>query len=239
MCHGKASAFFPVPTSEERFRAEVDGYAFGNEGDGMAIAIIPDIYGCNPFYSGMATYLAQKGNRVFLIDPFAQIGGLAEVTREAALERRGKLRDREFLDKVEEFASDKKLDAIIGFCLGGLYVFDLARRGVNAKLIGLYGFPQGMPNQDPLPVPFDYLETLEKRHWMLMGAQDEPVGPENVRKLQDVASKNPAIQLTVFEKSGHGFLSDLDSDDDERRAVAIKALGIVEEALFANPDRQT
>lgn len=232
MCHGAACAFFPPIARSRLLKEAVTAHAFGDETATPRIAILPDIYGCNPFYRGLATYLAECGAQVFLVDPFAEQGELAEVTREAAFERRHQIADAAFIEDFLAFAAARSVDAVIGFCLGGYYVFELARRDFPGTLIGLYGFPQGMVNRDPLPVPFDYLADLGKRHVMIMGACDVPVGPENVSRLAEVARGNPAIALTVFDDAGHGFLADLDSDSAEPRRTAQAALRIVEDEIF-------
>ncbi len=227
MCHGAAVAAFPPPAESTRYSGEVDGYAFGKAG-GRRIAILPDIYGCNDFYRGLSTHLAQEGGHVFLIDTFAGLGDLPEVTREAAFARRGKVADKSFLDRFERFLAAEKIEGVIGFCLGGLYVFELARRGVDVDLVGLYGFPQGLPNDDPVPVPFDYLTEVTQPFAMLMGADDESVGPDNIAKLQEVAPNCPAMTLKVYDGVGHNFLPFLDSQEPEKLAIARDALSHIE-----------
>ena len=130
MCHSEAVAAFPQPATAEVFSSSVGGYRFTGEGS-RKVAILPDIYGCNAFYRGLATHLSQKGTTVFLIDPFARLGDLPEQTREAAFSRRAKVADKLFVDQLESFTREERLDAVIGFCLGGLYIFELARRPIR------------------------------------------------------------------------------------------------------------
>jgi carboxymethylenebutenolidase len=113
---------------------------------------------------------------------------------------------------------------VAGFCLGGFYIFELARRDLPAALVGLYGFPQGMANHDPLPVPFDYLPDITRPFTMLMPAEDAAVGPDTVRRLQEMAPRAPAMDLVVYPGAGHGFLPELDSGDPAARARAEDAL---------------
>lgn len=223
MCHGAAVAAFPSPAEPTGYKGEVEGFIFGGQG-GRRIAILPDIYGCNDFYRGLSTYLAHAGAQVYLIDTFAGLGDLPEVTREAAFTRRNKVEDAAFVDRFERFIAAEKIDGVIGFCLGGLYVFELARRGVKADLVGLYGFPQGLPNSDPLPKPFEYLDQVSQPFTMLMGADDETVGVENIAKLQAAAPTCPAMTLKVYVGAGHNFLPFLDSDNEAELAIARDAL---------------
>lgn len=231
MCHGEPSPSFPEPDVRGRVSAEVEALVFGDDDAAKSIAIIPDIYGPNLFYQGFATYLAGKNAKVFLTNPFAGLGELKEATREAAFERRHKVKDKAFVDAFESFCDSRGVTGVVGFCLGGYYVFELARRDVRQDLVGFYGFPQGMENQDPLQAPFRYLESLDKEHTSLMPGQDASVGRENVDRLAEMAKVNPGIRLQVYEESGHGFLTDLDSDDEKLRANAEDALRRCERAL--------
>ena len=230
MCHGAAVAAFPQPATAEEFSSSVDGYRYTGKGS-RKVAILPDIYGCNAFYRGLATHLSQKGATVFLVDPFARLGNLPEQTREAAFSRRAKVADKLFVDQLESFTREERLDGVIGFCLGGLYIFELARRGLEAKLVGLYGFPQGLPNSDPLPPPFDYLRDVVQPFTMLMGAQDEAVGVENISRLEGMAPEAPAMTLKVYQGVGHNFLPLLDSEDNAKRSIARDALDEIERVV--------
>ncbi|MCY4427927.1 MAG: dienelactone hydrolase family protein [Halieaceae bacterium] len=231
MCHGTPSPSFPKPDVKGEISAEIDALVFGEDNAGKKIAIIPDIYGLNQFYRGFSTYIAERGARVYLVNPFAGLGELPEVTREAAFARRHKVKDKEFVDRFETFCSSQSVDGVIGFCLGGYYVFELARRNVSQDLVGFYGFPQGMQNDDPLATPFDYLESIGKPHTSLMPGQDASVGPDNVAKLAEMAKVNKGIDLHFYEESGHGFLTDLDSEDATLKANATDALAQCERVL--------
>lgn len=231
MCHGEPSPYFPEPIVDGEFSAEVEGLAFGSETALTRIAVIPDIYGLNQFYRGFCTHLASKGGRVFLVDPFANLGGLREITREAAFARRMKVCDKAFVDRFQAFCTSHKIGGVVGFCLGGYYVFELARRDVSQDLVGFYGFPQGMQNIDPLPTPFDYLASIKKPHTCLMPGQDQSVGVENVKRLGEMATTNPSLKLKIYEASGHGFLKDLDSEDAQLRSNAEDALATCESAF--------
>jgi carboxymethylenebutenolidase len=232
MCHGVASAAFPAVGKYVTTTAEPFSLAFGDSVARVRIAILPDIYGPGPFYQGLATYLAERGAFVQLMDPFHELGPMAEPSREAAFARRNGLLDRAYVDGFERFAREQRITGVVGFCFGGLYVFELARRGVPVNLVSLYGFPQGLANDDPLPVPFDYLDGLPHRHVALFGDQDHSQSPDNLRRLAEIARRTPGFALHVFPGSGHGFLGDLDCDDPARARNARSALTIVEETMF-------
>jgi carboxymethylenebutenolidase len=233
MCHTRASVALPEPGRADRItQSGVTAFAYGSGASDHRIVVIPDIYGASPFYRGLSTWYANKGARVFLLDPFAEIGELPEVTREAAFARRAKLRDRACVDAIESFARWHEATGVVGFCLGGLYVFELAHRGLNTVLVSLYGFPQGMPNQEPLPIPFDYLDGLTTGQIAIFGETDYLQTPESFARLKELDAKNSHFNLWLYPKSGHGFLADLDSQDDVLRANAHDALALTTNALL-------
>ncbi len=231
MCHGEASAALPDPDAFEPYTSGIQAAVFGAGPARRKVALLPDIYGCNPFYQGLATQLSRCGARVYLVDTFAGLGDLPKATREAAFQRRHRLKDREFVDRFVEFARREGIDGVAGFCLGGLFVFELARRDLDAALVGLYPFPQGLENQDPVPVPFDYLADVTRSHTILVGTDDASLGPEHLERLRGVALASDALDLHVFDGSGHGFLGDLDSDDAALRTNAERALETTVRAL--------
>lgn len=232
MCHGAAVSAFPDAYVGEVYDGDVYGYRYGDPAAEKHIAIIPDIYGANPLYQGLALHYVGKGARATLLDPFSEHGDLPEPTREHAFARRMKLKDKTLLDQVEAFSEAENVTGIIGFCLGGLYIFELARRSAKPDLVGLYGFPQGLPNDDGIPAPFDYLTSVTRPFTMLMGRLDEPVTTEVMDRLSAMAPDCPAMDLTMYPDAGHGFIADLDSDDAGARAVAEDALQRMDAALL-------
>lgn len=232
MCHRHAPEGLPAPVPAAVERGPLETYLYRNPSAEQRVLIIPDIYGCNPFYQSFATWINELGGEVHLVNPFAEFGELDEVTREAAFARRHKLRDQEFNDALMAYCEDHKVSAVIGFCLGGTFAFEFARRGYQGTLVAYYPFPQGLPNQDPVPAPFDYLDDLKAEVTVLIGSEDVPVTPENVVRLQAVAKGNEAIDLTVYRGSGHGFLADLESDDATLKAHAQDALKRCADAIF-------
>ena len=232
MCHGQPLAAFPAPPPARSFRAAVAGLTWqAPDQTAGRIAILPDIYGCNLFYQGFSARYLARGYAVYLVDPFDGLGDLPEVTREAAFARRHKVRDRAFVDAMERFVAAEQITGVIGFCLGGLYVFDLARRGVEAALVGFYGFPQGMANADPLIPPVDYLDSVKTPNLALMGADDAVVGAAHIARLADIGRTNPALDVVVYDGVGHNFLPLLDSDDPALRGIAQDAMARCDAAL--------
>jgi carboxymethylenebutenolidase len=238
MCHGRPIEAFPAPQTGTPFEKEVAGFAYGPADSEHRLAVLPDIYGCTPFYRQLSVRYAAMGAHVKLIDPFHKLGLLEEDTREAAFERRHRLADKAFLEAFEKHARSASVTGILGFCLGGLYIFELARRDMPAALVGLYGFPQGMKNHDPLPVPFDYLPAVSRDFVMLMPGRDASVGPENVARLAEMASRVPSMDLTVYPDAGHGFLPQIGSRNPAERADAEDALKRMDTALLTGARAQ-
>lgn len=236
MCHNKRVGALPEPAPSDL--AEADGlkyWIFGpraGEAKGK-LAIITDIYGCNTFYRSFASYYAERGWQVNLIDLFIDLGELGEITREAAFARRHELRDGEICTLLENFIVNQKVDAVIGFCLGGNYVFELARRNVPARLVGYYPFPAGLPNQDQLTPAFEYLHELTTPVTVLAGDCDDSAGRDNVARMAEMAADMPALDVHIYRKSGHGFLAQLDSDDDALRRNAEDSLAVCTQAIEA------
>ncbi|WP_257551892.1 dienelactone hydrolase family protein [Sphingopyxis sp. DBS4] len=234
MCHIEQCSSFPSGDAGALFQdREISGYRFGDDASDRCIAVLPDIYGCTSFYRGFAAHLAARGAVVDLIRTFEDLGKLAEHTREAAFERRHRLKDRTFVDAFERYARRRGIGGVVGFCIGGLFVYELARRNLPAALVSFYGFPQGLPNQEAVDVPLTYLDTVTTPHLTLFGAEDDLISEEVQTRLAGIGQRQPACQVRVFTGSGHGFLTDLDGADAGRRDNAAKALALCEEALFA------
>ncbi len=234
MCHDTVNSALPAAGIFAQRSGLVSAFVIGPDSASHKIAILPDIYGCNAFYRGVATKFSLQGAQVFLVNPFAELGELAEATREAGFERRHKLRDAEFIARLIPFIAQEKITAVVGFCLGGLYVFELARQNVGARLVSFYGFPQGLVNADALAAPLSYLESVTRPHVCLFGTDDPGIPIEHVRAVEEIATRNAAIKATVFQGSGHGFLNDLDHDDEHLHSNAKHALALCEAEIFSS-----
>ena len=142
------------------------------------------------------------------MDPFHELGPLAEPSREAAFARRvGSQRDRAYIDGFERFVREQRITSVAA--LPGADAFELARRGL--PVTWTLRFFKGPADDDPLPVPFDSFDGLPHRHVALFGDQDHSQSPDNLRRLAEIAGRTPGFGSHVFPGSGHGFVGDLDS----------------------------
>ena len=232
MCHLRELSFFGAANPPSAYVGAVSALRYGDADAAKRIALLPDIYGVTPFYRGLASFLSEQGAAVYLVNPWAPFGELPEPTREAAWTRRRRIRDRAFCDDLDAFLGQERIDTVIGFCIGGNFLFELARRGYSGICCAFYPLPWGMANEDGLQPPFEYMPDLAQDIAILMGAADPLAGAENIERLRDVCARNPAMELHLYERSGHGFLADLDSNDRTLRENAREALRILLRKAF-------
>jgi carboxymethylenebutenolidase len=235
MCHDTVPSALPAPGS---YRIENTGnlsyWDFTeNNNSEVRIALLTDIYGCNEFYQSLSTLFAKQGWQSHLVDMFSDLGDLPEVTRDAAFERRHKLRDRQYCDFIEQYINDHNITAVVGFCLGGNFIFEMARRNINVNLIAYYPFPAGLPNEDGLEPAFTYLDQLSTNVCVLIGDDDDRVGLENIQKLNTLSTANSYLDVRVYKNSKHGFLADLDSPDANLKKNAEDSLTVCLDKITA------
>jgi carboxymethylenebutenolidase len=206
MCHTTKIEYFGELLDCSEFSGDVDGVVFDGNEAGKRVAVLPDIYGMTDFYKGYASYVAGFGARTYLTNPWSEFGDLPEVTREAAYERRQKLKDREHCDRLG--------------------------RGYAGILIAAYPLPWGMANQDEIEPAFEYMPALEKEVSILMGEADHLAGPDNIQKLRDIVAANAKLTMHLYEGSNHGFFTDIDGSDEKLRGNAQDAINKVTAILF-------
>ena len=107
----------------------------------------------------------------------------------------------------------------------------MARFVVDVQLVAYYPFPGGLPNEDAIPTPLDYLSTVTQPVTALIGDCDDSAGRENMAGLAAISAANPAVQVEVYPGSGHGFLAHLDSEDAALRTNAEQSLALCTQVI--------
>jgi carboxymethylenebutenolidase len=232
MCHTDKIEYFGNTEAGVPFAAEVDGLSFGRADAMRTIAVLPDIYGLTDFYKGYASYLSGLDARVYLTNPWSEFGDLPEPTRDAAYERRHNLKDASHCDALERFLASTNIDAIVGFCIGGNFALEMARRGFEGTIISVYPLPWGMANQDAITPAFEYMPDLQKEVTVLMGEADHLAGPDNIAKLVKICGGNDKLDLHLYPGSNHGFFTDIDGDDPVLKENARAGIEKVNAILF-------
>ena len=232
MCHSERIAFFGELGESTEHNGEVYSLLFGSGKAGKRVAVLPDIYGLTDFYKSYASYLVGFGARVFLANPWNEFGELAESTRERAYERRHLLKDKAYCDQLESFLLREKVDAIVGFCIGGNFAFEMAQRGFAGTIIAIYPLPWGMDNKDAITPAFEYMPELSKDVTILMGEADHLAGPGNIVKMKDIVAGNAHLTMHLYERSNHGFFTDIEGDDAQLQQNARAGIETVNKTLF-------
>jgi carboxymethylenebutenolidase len=224
MCHPDIPDGMPAPSVERRevSIAVSDGESLpclhvGDERE-PAVLVVGDVFGRSPFYERLADVIAATGFQVLVPDFFFRQGPLAEQTKQAAFARRMQLDEsnavadlRVAIDWLRE-AGSRATVGMIGFCMGGTFVLDLASTEDDLVTVAYYGFPipqSALPS--PPPRPIDLVNTLRGPVLAVWGEEDETVGIENIRAYVAVArAANPEFAAEVLPGLGHGFLANAD-----------------------------
>jgi len=144
----------------------------------------------------------------------------------------GGINSSEHCDQLELFLTSEAIDAIVGFCIGGNFAFEMARRGYEGTIITVYPLPWGMSNQDEIAPAFDFMPVLSKDVTIFMGAADHLAGPENIEKMKSIVAGNDQLTMHLYEGSNHGFFTDIDGTDEKLADNARDAIDRVTGMLF-------
>jgi carboxymethylenebutenolidase len=215
-----ASAEIAIPLADgaamPAFLARADGAASRG-----AVMIVGDIFGARtPFYEHLATLIAAAGLDAIVPEFFFRTGPLPEPSYEAALARKAKLDERQALRDLDQAISWVRDQSdfhgarvgILGFCLGGTFVLDLAATRGDLATVCYYGFPAGPPGPpgDPeraMPKPLDEVDRIQGPLLGFWGDQDERVGQANVEAFaRALGERGIDFEHTVFAGLDHGFL---------------------------------
>jgi dienelactone hydrolase len=185
------------------------------------VVVLGDVYGARtPFYEHLAVRLAERGFDAVVPEFFFRVGPLPEATQEAVFGRKAKLDEPQALRDLDEaitwargqFADGAARVGTLGFCLGGMFVLDLAVMRADLATVCYYGFPAGTPGPpgDPARTAPTPLEQADRMHGPILGfwgELDERVGIPNVEALaQQLTERGVDFEHEVYPGLDHGFL---------------------------------
>jgi carboxymethylenebutenolidase len=191
--------------------------------DGMpraGVVLHPDVGGLRPLYTDMARRLATHGLAVCAIEPFA---GIAEEDRATVEQRLASVKDLDDTQQLEMLESAANLlvvedgvsrVCVLGFCMGGHYVFKAAAGDRFDAAVAFYGMlrtPDAWAGPghsiEPLAVAGEMCPTLA-----IFGSADPWTPAADIDALRAAWSSRPDCEIVVIEGGDHGFVHDPDRD---------------------------
>ena len=178
----------------------------GEPSAGLVIA--PDIYGLRPLFDDLAARLArERGWRVVAVEPFPdQDLGPDVETRQKAVA--GLYDDRVLADLVAAAdATGCERVGLIGFCMGGMYVFKAAGLGRFDRAVSFYGMIR-VPERWRSAGHGEPLDALDRPGatpvLAIIGELDPYTPPEDVAALES----RPGVTVVRYPGAEHGFVHD-------------------------------
>jgi len=183
--------------------------------DGMPTAglvLHPDVGGLRPLYEDMARRLATHGLAVCAIEPYAGQPESVRASTESRLEHVKDLDDAAADLLVVE--DDVSRVSVLGFCLGGHYVFKAASVDRFDAAVSFYGMvrtPEAWNGPghriEPLSVAAQMAPMLA-----FFGSNDPWTPPADIEALRTAWSGRTDCEIVVVEGAEHGFVHDPDRD---------------------------
>lgn len=173
------------------------------------LVIAPDLMGRRKLYDDMASRLAVAQNwNVAVVEPFLgrRFEGNTTDERHAVV---GELDDDEVVGDLVDAANRLEVEpvALVGFCMGGMYVFKASASHRFDRLVSFYGMirvPErwrGPGQREPLQL----LRHTERPSDVLaiIGTEDHYTPPADVADLTEVG-----VEVVTYEGAEHGFVHD-------------------------------
>jgi carboxymethylenebutenolidase len=191
--------------------------------DGMPVAGVvlhPDVGGLRPLFEDMARRLATHGLAVSVIEPFAGLSEPPGSTTEARMAQVKELDDTQQMDMLTAAADflvvedDISRVSVLGFCMGGHYVFKAASLDRFDAAVSFYGMlrtPEAWRGPghriEPLEVAADMVPTLA-----YFGSNDPYTPAGDIEALRAAWSGRTDCEIVVVEGAEHGFVHDPDRE---------------------------
>jgi carboxymethylenebutenolidase len=189
--------------------------------DGLPVAGVvlhPDMGGLRPLFEDMARRLATHGLAVCAIEQFA---ALPESDRASVEQRMAHVKDLDDEQQLEIFSAaadllvvedDVTRVSILGFCMGGHYVFKAAASDRFDAAVPFYGMlrtPEGWGGPghrvEPLEVADRMCPTLA-----FFGSVDPWTPAADIETLRTAWRDRNDCEIVVIEGADHGFVHDPD-----------------------------
>lgn len=189
--------------------------------DGMPVAGVvlhPDIGGLRPLFEDMARRLATHGLAVVSVEPFASQPADALTSIEARMGAVQHLGDEQQMAILTAAADlmvvedDVARLSVLGFCMGGHYVFKAASIDRFDAAIAFYGMLRTPDNWQgpghriqPLDVAAQMCPTLA-----IFGDNDPWTPAADISALREAWSGRDDCEIVIVEGAEHGFVHDPD-----------------------------
>ena len=192
------------------------------------VVVAPDIMGLRDLFDAMAADLAARhGWAVCAVELFPGQEHLPlEERMQTPLDVERVVGD--LVEGAEATLCDRV--AVIGFCRGGMHVYQAAASGRFDRGVSFYGMIRVPPQWNPgRGEPLDLLARPEACPVLsIVGGRDPYTPPDDVEALEQL----PNVEVVVYPEAGHGFVHAPDrpshrpddAADAWRRAVDFLAL---------------
>ena len=175
------------------------------------VVVIPDIMGLRPLFDEHVAALARDHRwAVAAIEPFPgrEDMPLDErlATGVASLDDERVLGDA--IAAADELGTGERT-AVLGFCMGGMYVLKAAGTGRFDRAVAFYGMIR-LPDRFNGPGHAEPLDWLARRApgacpvLAIVGGRDEFTPPDDITALKRVAD----VEVVEYPEAGHGFVHD-------------------------------
>jgi carboxymethylenebutenolidase len=191
------------------------------------IVIATDIFGVTPFYRHLAALLAGAGYRVAVPDLFHRVGPARDAGREAALERRRLLDDRQALRDLDGVVAAVHGSGgpgpgfgVLGFCLGGTLALLSAARHPGQATVTYYAFPHAAPGAAvEAEWPVNVAAGIQGPVLGFWGRRDY-ISPDEVAELGAALERGAAEhEIVWYDGAGHSFMAGLTRDGTDSPAA--------------------
>jgi carboxymethylenebutenolidase len=197
--------------------------AFHARPDGMpraGVVLHPDMGGLRPLFEDMARRLATNGFATCVVEQFALQPADARATTEARMNHVKDLDDDQQMEILAAAANllvvedDVTRVGVLGFCMGGRYVFKAATSGRFDSAVAFYGMvrePEAWAGPghhiDPLALAAHMCPTLA-----IFGTNDPWTPMADIDALRTAWAGRDDCEIILVEGAEHGFVHDPERD---------------------------